>query len=329
MKGTLRALASLRLTPFVIALLAGGVLASYRLDWHAGWVVGPLLVLAVHLLCAILVTPQFRRSAALLVFHVCLLGVALLALAGELAQFEGRVELAEGQQVAGHDVTVVRRGPWHPAQALDAIAFTQGPVRVEFTRGLFRQSTRSVARVPGAGAVHFGDNVPLRLGGYRLYTTSNKGYSASLTWRDPLRGTLTGVINFPSFPFYDWNQVNAWTAPDGSEIVLELHLQRPPRERDWAFEAGYARSAGLTVRVGERSYLLRPGEEARLGEARLRYDGTRTWMGYEIYYNPLLAWLFATALVGVLSLAWHYVTKFRPTAAAARALDDVDGVARS
>ena len=38
--------------------------------------------------------------------------------------------------------------------------------------------------------------------------------------------------------------------------------------------------------------------------------GTRMWMGYTVYYFPLLNLLFSFALVGVAGLAWYYLERF-------------------
>jgi hypothetical protein len=71
--------------------------------------------------------------------------------------------------------------------------------------------------------------------------------------------------------------------------------------------------------AGREPRTLRPSESIRLPGGLLRYDEPRMWMGYEIFYDPMLPWLLLAALVGVLGLAWHYWNRFQPKTRAADA----------
>ncbi len=306
----LRTLASLRLTLLGMVSLTTGVLVSYR---HAGagpgWLTVPLGLLAVNLLAALLTNPRFRRHGALMVFHLGLLAVVLLAAVGELAMFQGRLEITEGQAFDPGAVTVSRRGPWHDPDGLGAVAFVQGPFEVHYTPGLVRGRTRSQVRIalPSGGTrpATIGDNTPLVLAGYRLYSTSNKGYSAVLTWLGEDGETLSGTVHFPSYPLWEWKQLRDWRTPGGTALALTLlPPSRAPTERAWVLDSRRARGR-LRVHVEDRTQVLRPGESLSLPGGRIRLEDIRMWIGYELFYHPTLPWLFAAALVAVAGLAWH------------------------
>jgi cytochrome c biogenesis protein len=308
-------LASLRLTLPGMLALAAGVLISYRdVSASTAWLAIPLCFLAVNLFAAVLVNPRFRCQPALLVFHLCLLAVVLLATYSHLSSLQGRVEITEGQAFSAAAVEVVRKGPWHPRQRLDSVDFVQGPLRIEYAPGLKRGRTASqlgISAVTSGGTVTtIGDNTPLQQAGYRIYTTSNKGYSAILTWIGNDGSRQTGAINFPSYPLNDWNQTNQWTGPAGNHLGLELNL--PPShsfDRHWVLDGTPADTA-LTVMADGQRVRLAPGEALQLENGRLLFDEIRLWMGYRITYVVLLPWLFSAALVGVLALAWQFLARF-------------------
>lgn len=308
------ALSSLRLTLAGMLMLTVGVLVSY-FDPAApvAWMVLPLLLLAVNLLAAVRVNPVIRGQPALLLFHVCLLAVVLLAAGSQLGSLQGRVELTEGQTFSADSVVVVRQGLWHPGERLERLAFTQGPLRVMYNPGLNRSGTESRLLPDGtqqAGSEQIiGDNTPLVMDGYRFYTTSNKGYSALLVWRDAHGNAEAGAVNFPSYPANDWQQLNNWVSPGGEQLGLELVLTNPPGfSQQWTLESNGV-AASLHLNVDGSTRVLRPGEQALLADGSLQFVSVRMWMGYEIRYEPLLPWLFGVAVIGVLALAWHFRTR--------------------
>lgn len=308
-------LASLRLTLPGLLALAVGVLVSYRdVTASTAWMAIPLICLAVNLLAALLVNRRFRSQPALLVFHIGLLAVVLLATYGHLSSLQARVEITEGQAFSAAAIEVVREGPWHPRQGLDSVAFVQGPLRVEYAPGLKRRSTTSQIGIRDAAAGDvvktIGDNTPLKQAGYRFYTTSNKGYSAILTWYGSDGSRQTGAINFPSYPANDWNQTNQWTGPAGDHFTLELNLPVSQSfQRHWAFDSRHATTA-LTIITNDQRARLEPGDVLVLENGRLEFEEVRLWMGYRITYEAMLPWLFSFALVGVLALAWYFLARF-------------------
>lgn len=323
---SVRLLASLRLTVPGMLLLATGVLLRY-LDAGAAvlWIVLPLLLLAVNLLAALWINPLFRRQPALLMFHVCLLLLVVLIAASQLTSLQGRLEIAEGQAYTADAVEIVHQGPWHPVQRLREVAFTQGTVRVDYRPGLRRVRTESHLDLPLADSVVIGDNTPLEAAGYRFYTTPNKGFAAIVTWTDAAGHARTGAVHFPSYPINDWRQLNDWTSPDGAAVGLELVFGATPDfERDWTL-AGNRADAALQVNVQGESHVLPPGGQLRIGDGMLRFETVRLWMGYEIRYEPLLPWLFATAVTGVLALGWYFRQRLAADAQPAAAVPRVAG----
>ncbi len=309
-------LASLKLTLIGMLALGVGVFLGYKLESAPLWVmVVPLLLLSVNLLAALATNPRFRRQSGLVVFHYCLLGVLLLASVGRLTTFKGHVEITEGQGFEADLVQLDQEGPWHPRSRLQRVRFTQGRMRIDYEAGLQRGETRSEV-VTGEDPlakriVRFGDNVPLEASGYRFYTTSNKGYAVLLTWIGKDDRAVTAAVHLDSYPRRDWNQRRRWSADSGTELELELHLpQTVPMDRAWSLDSRDADGALAVTAAGGETLALNPGDTVAVAGGRLRYHGLRMWMGYEIFYDPTLPWLFATALVGVLGLAWHVRGRF-------------------
>jgi cytochrome c biogenesis protein len=317
MSMVLRTLSSLKLTLVGMLALLTGVLVSYRDDdASSAWITLPLLMLAVNLLAALCMNPRLYRQGGLLVFHLCLLAILLLAMFGRLAGFKGRLEIAEGQRFDPAAVTLIRQGPWHAWSRLQSLAFEQGRIRIAYAPGLIRGRTQSDIHLGGAGVtvetLTVGDNVALEAAGYRFYTTSNKGYAVMLTWLGDDGAVQPGALHLPSYPLHEWRQINRWRTPSGEPIEFELNLpQRPIKDRSWVL-TGQDTAGTLSLRAGDGdSQTLRPGEVIRLAGGGVRFDGIRLWMGYEIFHDPALPWLFAAALVGVTGLAWHFRDRFR------------------
>lgn len=305
----LRALAAPRLTLAGMALLGAAVVASHITPVApAGWLLAALALLALNLACALLSNARLRRGG-LLVFHLALLGLVLLVGAGRLLRFDGRVEVVQGSAFAAADAETLRRGPLHPFR-LQRVRFVQGPFSVDYAAGLNRSTTRSHVWVQAADGrwtpAEVGDDKPLLLEGYRFYTTSNKGFAPLITWTPAGGRPGSGTLNMPSYPLYEWNQKSRWTPPGGTGIAFELHIKTNySLHSGWALD-GKSHQTSLTLISANRRFDLKPGETARLPEGSLRFDELRTWMGYGIFYDPTLPWLFAVAVTGVGGLVWHY-----------------------
>ncbi|NNJ95403.1 MAG: hypothetical protein HKP57_11700 [Halobacteria archaeon] len=306
----LRILASLKLTLLGIIALLLGVLLSYFSREHSSLYINlPLALLAANLLAAIVFNPRIRQNTGLLMFHICLLMIALLTMLSQLTSMKGRVEIVQGTAFDANSVTLTKQGAWHPLDRLQRVGFVQGDITVDYVAGLRRGATRSQLLPAGSDAVVIGDNLAFTSQGYRFYTSSNKGFAAIINWYSKEGQIARGAIHFPSYPLYDWKQHNQWQAPSGERLDFRLMIETPlDSERDWTLRNTENGTMELilpdkTVRT------LKPGEYIQLDHGLLEFEAIRMWMGYKIFFDPFLAWFFAAALVGVAGLGWHYYLK--------------------
>ncbi len=311
----LRYLAAPRLTLIGMAMLAVGAALSYDNPVSTPvWVlVAPLALLALNLLAAIVTNPRIHQRGGLLVFHLALLGVVALVAVGRLIHMEAHVELNDGAVFNASELIDVQQGPWHQGR-LDAVRFVQGPWTVDYGPGMVRGLTHSSVRALDERGVwqvlDVGDDRPLLLHGYRFYTSFNKGFSAVLTWM-PFQGEpVTGTINMPAYPLYDFRQTNRWQPEGGDEIRFWLQLETGLTDQHaWVLSPRDSR-ATLIVKTADERVELAAGERVRLPGGWLRYDRLSSWMGYKVFYEPTISWLFIVAVIGVLGLAVHFWGRF-------------------
>lgn len=325
-------LASIKLTLVGMVLLCIGAILSYgsNFDFSVWVLVLPLGWLSVNLLAAIATNRKINRQPGLLIFHLGLLGIAVLAAIGRLTHLDGQVEIITGQSFEPGLLQEVKKGPWH-RWGLAGGEFIQGQYIVNYEPGLQRGATYShvYVRQPDGTRQHrvVGDDKPLLLGGYRFYTTFNKGFAPILTWIPDAGQPVTGSVNMPSYPLYEYKQKNAWSPPGTNEqIEFWLTLKTPYTESDsWSLQQETS-SGILVVTAGDQRVELNVGDEVRLTNGRLRYEELRMWMGYTIFHDPTLRWLFLVSVLAVLGLGWHLWQK------TAQALplqsEDKDGEAR-
>ena len=310
-----RRLASTRLTLVGMVLLAVGAGLSYDNPATTSvWaLVAPLGFLALNLFAAILVQPGINRRGGLLLFHIGLLSICILAAIGRLTFYEAHVEMVAGEPFAAATVIEPRQGPWHSGE-LEAIQFVQGPYTVEYGAQLRRGPTRSQVAIPdGRGGWTeqvVGDDTPLLINGYRFYTSFNKGFAPLLTWTPDGGEPVTGTVHMPSYPLFEYKQDNRWTPPGGEEIKFWLRLETGyTLDQPWVLD-GRKATGVLVVNSGEQRLELQPGDEVQLAGGRLRYEALNSWLGYKIFYDPTLKWLFIAAILAVVGLARHYWSKF-------------------
>jgi len=309
-------IASLRLTAIGIGLVIATTFIGNRYpDIGFSWTALPFGLLSLNLIAALITNRAFRRQSALMVFHVCLLAVFVIAGLGVLTGFEGHVELVEGEQFHHETVETTRAGIWH-RPGLQELRFSQGDIEVNYAPGLVRQSTRSMLFGDSselAGIAVIGDRAAAVIDDYRFSTSFNKGYAVILRWTDESGDTQFGSINFPSYPEYEWKQVNDWVAPGGEHLALELKLtDQAPRHDAWTLVSGATSYAVEITGHGITRNLLREGDSVALSGGTLRIEDLRLWMGYRIDCNPLLPWLFAAAILALIALALHFQAKFWP-----------------
>ena len=290
-------------------------------ELDARWLALPCGGLFVNLAAALVTNERLRRQPGLLVFHVGLAVLALAAAGGRLTALKGAVEVTQG---SAFDMAQVKAtaAPLHP-WGLGKVIFVQGPFTIDYGPGMRRRHTRSTLFVPAQGGawepVVVGDDNPLTMFGYRFYTTPNKGFALLLTHIGADGQRRTGAVHLPSYPAHDYKQTNSFQMPGGPTLDLWLDLPKPVYAEDAAWAFRVPDDATLVVGLGGRRHELKPGQEVRIGDDRLRYEELRLWMGYSVFYDPSLPWLAAAALVACAGLGWHAVTKIRAVAGEADA----------
>ncbi|MHB9102715.1 MAG: cytochrome c biogenesis protein ResB [Sulfuricella sp.] len=311
-----RALASLELTLAALVFFAAGILIAYLGGEHTTLaLVLPLLLLSLNLLAAVLTNPAFRRSGALLLFHLALIAIVLLVAAGRLTYLKGHVELSEGEAFDGR-LTASEAGPWHQP-GLDNVHFTNDGFSIEYAPGIQRGKTRNAVQYIDADGkeqrTEIGDQTPLVLEGYRFYTSFNKGFAPVFLWTPAAgREPILGTVHLPSYPVNEDWQARDWQLP-GTDIQLwtMLKFDEIILDPNAASEFRLPHRHKVIVRIGDLQRELQPGEALDLpGGGRLVYDGLRTWMGYTVFYDWTIHWLLAACVIAVGALGWHFCRKF-------------------
>jgi len=321
----LRHLASTKLTLLWMLLLAVGAALSYDNPEDTSiWVlIVPMLLLAVNLISAIISNPRINRRGGLLVFHLGLLSIVVLAAIGRLTHMDGRVEIIAGAEFSPELVTDVHSGPLHSG-ALADVKFVQGPFTVEYRAQMMRGLTHSQVALPdnegGWREAVVGDDRPLLIEGYRFYTTFNKGFAPILSWTShDGRVSETGAVHMPSYPLFDFKQSNSWTPQGGDEIKFWLQLETGlTAEEAWVLD-GRRATGTLVVNVSDERTELLPGQSVKMASGTLRYERLTTWMGYKLFYDPTLQWMFLAAFITIAGLSAHL---WRKLAAEPLGLDD-------
>jgi cytochrome c biogenesis protein len=314
MKSTFRKIASLKITLVGMGLLCAGSVLSYgNPDGTSIWVlVVPMIILAINLVAAIATNPRINQQPGLLVFHVCLLLILLLAALGRLTHIDAHLELVAGTEFNPEKLLDVNAGPFHYGD-IEKVRFVQGPYTVQYASGLRRGLTHSHVKVevhPGQWEDRVvGDDRPLLIQGYRFYTTFNKGFAPILTWIPKQGEAVTGAINMPSYPLFDYKQDNRWVPPNSSEEIkfwLQLNTGMD-MDKSWVLD-GRTATGTLIVTTPEKRHEVQVGGSVSMENGVLRYDALTIWMGYRLFYDPTIQWMFFVSILGVLGLS-HYFWK--------------------
>lgn len=310
----LKRLASLRLTLWLIGLLALGTIVAFRVDSMRTWpLVIPLLLLTANLVAAVATNGTFRRQTALLVFHLSLIALLLLVAGGRLTYLNGHVGVTEGASFDGQ-LASTDAGPWHTG-SLAQIRFVNEGFTIDYAPGLQRGPTRNRVRwQDSAGSwieATIGDQTPLMIDGYRFYTTFNKGFAPTFEWIDRNGLSTFGSVQLPPYPLKEFSQAAAWTPPGATTslwIMLDIDntVLNPDEHTTFRLPETYR----LIARSGDERHVLQAGDGIDLPEGHLRFIGLRSWMGYRVHYDWTLPWLFAACAVGVASLGWHFWSRF-------------------
>jgi len=207
-------------TLWLLGLL--GLTAAWFLltpSMSSSWLALPLSLLALNLLAAILSNPLFRRQLPLLSFHLALLALLLLIVAGRLSYLKGHAEVTVGEQFAGQ-LIAFDAGPLH-WNRLDKVRFILESFNIDYAPGIQRGATRNYVRWQDAqGQIHqgvIGDHRPLILNGYRFYSSFNKGFAPVFSWQPDNGKEQIGSIHLPGYPIHEYKQALAWSPP-GSDL---------------------------------------------------------------------------------------------------------------
>ena len=312
--GLLRSTASLRLTVVLLLVLVASALAVADDAALAGtWVLSlPLAALAINLMAAVATNGVFRKSLPLLTFHLALIAILVLAALGQLMVLHGRAEVTSGTAFQG--LIHVEAGPWHIG-ALDKVEFVSEGFEIDYLPGPQTDLLRSRIRWrDGKGDEQLGvaeRNRPIKLHGYRIAPTSNKGFAPVFGWRRDGASPVVAAVHLPAYPSNALAQSLTWT-PDGAKEELWIHLNVAddliPRDRRSQFRLPDRQT--LVVRVGDRRYEINPGESLAVVGGRLEYRELRTWMGYTFFHDWTIPWMLAACALAVASLAAHFWRKF-------------------
>ena len=306
--------ASLKLTLAVLVLLGVGVLANDPAASGTAWLVaGPLFLGALNLSAAVLTNPVFRQQTALLTFHLALLALVLLAAAGRLTYLKGQLELAEGETFNGQ-LTQSESGPWHRLQ-IERAQFVNEGFTIRYEKGVRRAATRNtVSWLDDSGGVQratIGDQEPLIRHGYRFYTSFNKGFAPVFVWH-PADGSAPrrGAVNLPSYPIHEYRQALEWQLPGTpAKIWTMLQFDEVVLDPEQVSQFRLPEKHTLVVRIGEARHELAPGASLTLAQGVLVYERLSTWMGYTVFHDWTLPWLFVACMLAVASMAWHFWQK--------------------
>jgi cytochrome c biogenesis protein len=312
----LRLLGSLDLTLALLILLALCISSYYFTDQEYNILIAtPLFLLSINLMTALLVQPAFRKNSSLLLFHIALLALLILITAGRLSYLKAETEVTSGEAFSG-SINNISHGLLHN-QRIQNIHFILDAFTTNYTPGIDmpqRDATHAKVRwVDSQGKMNqgvVGDHRPLIIDDYRFYTTHNKGFAPVFIWQQNGKDKQQGAIHLPAYPAHEFSQALDWTIP-GTDHHLWTQLQfdetiilsdrasifHPPQEHF------------LALRYGNSRYEMRPGQSISFDDGILTYKELRTWMGFSVFYDWTLPWLFAAGFLAVLSLAWHYWKK--------------------
>ena len=304
-------MASRRLTVLFFLLTAGASLAIALEKMPATeLMLAPFALLVANICAAIFTSARFRADLPLLLFHLCL--VALVALVGlaRLTYMEGVATLSSGTAFEG-ELLSDKRGLLHGGRLQDLHFSNDGFNESYFRRGTYRATYNRVRWLDDAGewqSGEIGDDRPLVLHGYRIYTTKNRGFSPLFHWqpaegKEPREGVY-GTVQLNDMPIDTISPSMKWELPGGIPARATLNIERPDAQAALHVEKNLAHT--LTLKIRDARHELRPGEKAVLPEGTLTYVQLDSWMGYQISYDPTRPWIMATVLLGIASLIWFY-----------------------
>lgn len=301
---------------FFLLAAAGALAAAYGVTDATQLMLPPLALLSVNLVAAIATRPAFRRDAPLLLFHVALLALVLLFALGRLTYLDASVALSSGTDFEGELVSD-ERGPLHRDRLGELRFSNEGFTENYPRRGRYVATYNRISWWDEQGESHLaeiGDDHPLLLAGYRIYSTRQRGFSPVFHWLGSDGEEDLGAVQLRDVRGGQYAPSNEWLLPDGQQAWAMLQLEEMPKPAPGARQVDLNAQQlphVLVLRVGETRHELRPGDALQLAGGRLSYVRLDSWMSYRIIHDPTRAWLVATVLVAIGCLVLFYLRRFR------------------
>lgn len=300
---------------FFLLTAAAALLVTYRSMAPTALMAPPLLLLLLNLLAAILSHARFRADLPLLLFHLALLAlVALLALA-RLIYFEGSTTLSSGTAFDGVLLTEAK-GPLHSGKLTEVHFANDGFVEDQAARYQRHATYNKIRWQDATGQWHLariGDDHPLLIQGYKIYTSPHRGFSLLLRWQPNNDLEEYGTVQLGDQLDGAFAPAMKARLPNGSEAWMMLDFKNTPAQPGRLSNTGSGNTPehSLVLRIGDARHELRPGDSLPLPGGTLNYVQLDSWMGYTISYDPTKPWIIATVLLGMASLIAFYSRQLR------------------
>lgn len=317
----LGALASPRLSVTFFVLMAAAAYWSRLPERSATIALAvPFALLTINLLAAILTNRRFRADLPLLVFHLALLALVVSLVAARLTYFEGQATVTSSTTFDGQ-LLGEESGPLHQ-RTIDRVRFVNLGFTENFPeRGTFHATYNRVRWHTADGKVQtadIGDDVPLIIDGYRIYTTRHRGFSPLFRWQTPDGRDEFGTVQLRDSNNEAFAGANDWTLPTGQQawLMVDQDASAPAETTSARIRSNLGARTNkhrIILRIGDDRHILAPGDQLTLGDGTLTYVRLDSWMGYRIVSDPTKPWLIACVGLAVLSLVWFYARiLFRP-----------------
>lgn len=310
--------------PFVIFTLllnVVGILVTTYLPVSPTWAMAlPFTMLFASLTGALFYKPRLRCDLPLLAFHLALLLLIVLLVAARLTYFEGGVMISEGERFHPEQLDMERSGPLHPVK-LDSFQFAHAgfeqPKNLALQGlGFIYNRVRYWDQYGRESSTVIGNDRPLVIEGYRIYSGKRRGLVALFRWQNGRSVEVFGEVQLEDNGGDAFAPAAKWQLPDGTDIwaMLEINAdQRGLLKEATNLYKEHFEQQPILIRSGDERKTLMPGESINLNGARLTYEGVNSWMSYRIIYEPMKMWIMVTLLVAILSLIWFYSRRiFKP-----------------
>lgn len=314
--------ASPRLTVAVFLLLAMAALGvAHGHGTATVLMTAPIVLLLLNLSAAIAVNPRIRGDLPLLLFHLALLGLIVLIVFARQTYFDGGIRLNAGDTFAG-DYVSIDQGDWHGAGAQSLRFANEGLIEFIPPGNIYPKTINRILWWDNAGRPHateIGDDRPLVMNGYRIYTTRQRGFAPIFLWQKPAApdqfGTFQINNSFLETGTRDFPDGTTVTLPNGKAAWMQLvPLVDPVFQGEQENLGAATLDHHVVLRIDQSRFEVRPGDSVALPDGRLTYVRLETWMGYRVTYDPATPWLATTALLAVVSLFWFYLRQWnRPS----------------